>query len=807
MILRREDPHGAYRGQYDLSHVKAMFVAGERCPPEIHRWWVRHITGVDDTGKALHPIQTPVTNVVSDNWWQTETGSPLAGLEIGLSDDGALLPPVKYGSAGMPVQGVDLRILRIRDELDEEGGVDLSPEEVGRGVVGNVVVKLPLPPGIMTTLWGDDERFFDAYFRRFPGYYDTGDTGVIDTDGYVHVLSRADDVINVAAHRISTSAIEEVVVEHREIAECCVVARAHPIKGSVPVVVAVYKHQRRECSEEQVKDDVVAAIRNRVGAFTSLYHENIVFVERLPKTRSGKVLRKMIRSMISALLLEGRAPKLANIPTPATIEDDSVKGEIWAALAPVVSAVLNKLGTLKDDEGEEEGGDEAQNEVHRLNKQIGQVKSALESANSSTRAAQTELQETKARLDAAAAEQQQQQALSSAQSAAEAQLHTQIGQLREEKRALLEQLGERRDQLDARATESKRAQEALAEVRQQRAREQEELTRLRAQTSVSDVSEHMLRQSLELAKNQVAWLDEELGRTQAELQQAKGELARASTTGRAEAARLRADAESQAEVVAELQARAAGLDRSLRAKLEAERVGREERAEQAEQFRREMAAQKKLCEEWEKTTAAAKAHVRSVEDALSEVEEQQRMAEAHAAEAAAAHEQRLEEAQRQVAQATQRAADVEAQLRTANQLLSESAGRGQQALLLSPTASAAARLQGGGGQGRLNITQLYSEKAALEDQLRSADAEIACLRESMEQILAELEDRAPIIAAEREEHQRLLSDADRIAQDLAAVRQEHALAGQALREAQRDRDLARRQLGAEQQQAKDLARQ
>ncbi|KAJ2817698.1 Filament-forming protein, partial [Coemansia sp. 'formosensis'] len=444
------------------------------------------------------------------------------------------------------------------------------------------------------------------------------------------------------------------------------------------------------------------------------------------------------------------------------------------------------------------------NEVHRLNKQIGQVKSALESANSSTRATQTELQETKARLDAAVAEQQQQQALSSAQSATESQLRTQIGQLREEKRALLEQLGERRDQLDARATESKRAQEALAELRQQRAREQEELARLRAQTSVSDVSEHMLRQSLDLAKNQVAWLDEELGRTQAELQQAKAELARASTTGRAEAARLRADAESQAEVVAELQARAAGLDRSLRAKLEAERVGREERAEQAEQFRREKAAQKKLCEEWEKTTDAAKAHVRSVEDALSEVEERQRMAEAHAAEAAAAHEQRLEEAQRQVAQATQRAADVEAQLRTANQLLSESAGRGQQ-MLLSPTASAAARLQG--GQGRLNITQLYTEKAALEDQLRSADVEIACLRESMEQILAELEDRAPIIAAEREEHQRLLSDADRIAQDLAAVRQEHALAGQALREVQRDRDLARRQLGAEQQQAKDLARQ
>ncbi|KAJ2340625.1 hypothetical protein GGH91_004108 [Coemansia sp. RSA 2671] len=232
----------------------------------------------------------------------------------------------------MPVQGVDLRILRIRDEFDEDGGVDSAPEEVARGVVGYVAVKLPLPPGVMTTLWGDEERFFDAYFRRFPGYYDTGDTGIIDTDGYVHILSRADDIINVAAHRISTSVIEEVVVENSEIAECCVVARGHPIKGSVPVVVAVWKHQKRSRSVEQVKDEVVEAVRNRVGAFTSLYRENVVFVERLPKTRSGKVLRKMIRSMISALL-SSKAAGLGDIPTPATIEDDAVKGEIWAALS------------------------------------------------------------------------------------------------------------------------------------------------------------------------------------------------------------------------------------------------------------------------------------------------------------------------------------------------------------------------------------------------------------------------------------------------------------------------------------------
>ncbi|KAJ2022066.1 Filament-forming protein, partial [Coemansia sp. S85] len=465
--------------------------------------------------------------------------------------------------------------------------------------------------------------------------------------------------------------------------------------------------------------------------------------------------------------------------------------------APVVSAVLDKLGDL-DGEGKEE------NEVHRLNKQLGQVKSQLESANNETRATQTELEATKTRLDAAISELNEQKTVTTAQSLSESQMRAQVGQLREERRVLLGQLGERRDQLDARSTECQRAQESLTELRQQRARDQEELARLRSQTSVSDVSEHMLRQSLDVAKNQVSWLDEELGRTQAELQQAKSDLARATTTGRAEAARLRADAESQAEVVAELQGRALTLDRSLRAKLEAERVAREERAEQAEQFRREMAAQKKLCEEWEKTTESAKAHVRSVEEALKEVEEGQRVAEAQAEEAARAQEQQLEEAERRLAGALDRVSDLESQLRTANQLLSESAGRGHQGLL-SPTASAASRLQG--SQPRLNITQLYTEKTALEDQLRSADAEIACLRESMEQILSELEDRAPIIAAEREEHQQLLADADRIAQDLAAVRQEHAAAAATLRETQRDRDLARRQLVAEQQQARDLEKQ
>ncbi|KAJ2352429.1 hypothetical protein GGF43_003754, partial [Coemansia sp. RSA 2618] len=332
MILRREDPHSEFRRGYDLSHVKAMFLAGERCLPEIQRWWVRHISGIDDTGKAEHAVSSPISNVVSDNWWQTETGSPLAGMQVGLTD--GPLPPIRYGSAGLPVQGVDLRVLRIHDEFDEDPAIERQPEEAPRGESGSIVVKLPLPPGIMTTLWNDDARFFSTYFKRFPGYYDTGDTGMIDHDGYVHILSRADDVINVAAHRISTSSIEEIIVEHNEIAECCVVARAHAIKGSVPVVLAVCKHHRAEHTLAQIRHDLVAAVRDRVGPFASLYAQNVVFVERLPKTRSGKVLRKMVRSMIEHAMRDPTHPQsTCPVPTPPTIEDETVKPEIWSAVA------------------------------------------------------------------------------------------------------------------------------------------------------------------------------------------------------------------------------------------------------------------------------------------------------------------------------------------------------------------------------------------------------------------------------------------------------------------------------------------
>ncbi|KAJ1836672.1 hypothetical protein LPJ73_007624 [Coemansia sp. RSA 2703] len=335
MILRREDPHTAYRAQYDLKHVRAMFLAGERCAPEIHRWWVRHVSGVDDTGKPVHRVRTPVSNVVSDNWWQTETGAPLAGIMVGLSDDGQEIVPVKYGSAGMPVPGVDLRVLRVRDALDEEedGPADAPcVEEAAAGEVGSIAIKLPLPPGVMSTLWDAEERFFSAYFARFPGYYDTGDTGMVDAQGYVHVLSRADDVLNVAAHRLSASAIEEVAVEHPGVAEACVVSRPHAIKGCVPVVLAVRKHHEGFEADARVAEQIARSVRARVGAFASVYARNVVFVERLPKTRSGKVLRKMVRCMVERLLVQRAGAETCPVPMPPTIEDAAVRDEVWAAL-------------------------------------------------------------------------------------------------------------------------------------------------------------------------------------------------------------------------------------------------------------------------------------------------------------------------------------------------------------------------------------------------------------------------------------------------------------------------------------------
>ncbi|KAJ2038782.1 hypothetical protein GGH92_001683 [Coemansia sp. RSA 2673] len=338
VILRRTDPDGLFRAKYDLTHMRGLFLAGERCTPEIHRWWIATISGrKPPADEALVLCGPDVCNVVSDNWWQTESGSPMTGICIGLSDDGTKVAPIKYGSAGLMLPGCDLRVIRVKEELDEDVDVDENPEFTERDEVGNIVAKLPLPPGFITTLWKDDQRYYESYFRRYPGYYDTGDTGTIDSDGYVHILSRTDDVIKVAAHRLSTSSIEEVIFNHEEIAECCVVSRPDTIKGRVPMVLAALRFSPPRVPEAQIRRELVKLARERVGPIVSLYEANVVFVDRLPKTRSGKILRKMIRMMIDAVHERNIAGERCSVDecpigTPATIEDLGVKSEIWRTI-------------------------------------------------------------------------------------------------------------------------------------------------------------------------------------------------------------------------------------------------------------------------------------------------------------------------------------------------------------------------------------------------------------------------------------------------------------------------------------------
>ncbi|KAJ2622243.1 Filament-forming protein [Coemansia sp. RSA 1358] len=470
---------------------------------------------------------------------------------------------------------------------------------------------------------------------------------------------------------------------------------------------------------------------------------------------------------------------------------------------------LNTDDTLKEKAQLQYENTRLESEVHRLNKSIGQTKSKLDGAKAEAVACANELREVKAKIDELQSELQSERSHKNNLTTQGAQQRDQLSTLRDEKRDLLAQIAERREQLDDRDREIRRLNEIVQDLRQQMSQDQEQLARLRSQASVSDVSEHMLKQSLELAKSQVKWLDEELVKTQTEMQQAKSELARAGTTGRAEAARQRAEIDSLNEQMEEQRQRNAQLGRMLKTKAEGERLAKEELAEQTEQFKREMAAQKKLCAEWEKTTEAAKEHVRGVEASLRELESHQQENEQKTQSAVAMMEQRVAEAEQAYNEAQEHAAKLEEELRTANQLLAESAsGRPpaqQGQLLLSPTASIASRLQG--SQKSLNITQLYSEKIALEDKLKAAETEIDCLRQSMEQILSEIEERGPIIAAEREEYHRLLKDADQIAKDLAEMRQDNTYKDRSLKNSLKERDLLQRQLASEKQQTRDLGRQ
>jgi propionyl-CoA synthetase len=283
--IRQQDPNGDFIPKYDLSALRALFLAGERCDPDTLHW-------------AEDKLGIPVI----DHWWQTETGWSIAANCLGIE-----LAPVKAGSVGRAAPGWEVRAL-------DEGGKDVAP-----GDVGAIACKLPLPPGTLPGLWNAEARFRKSYLETFPGYYETGDAGFIDEDGYIFVMSRTDDVINVAGHRLSTGAIEEVLAAHDDVAECAVIGAADPMKGQLPVGFLVLK-AGAERSPEEVVADVIQMVRAQVGPVAVF--KKAVVVNRLPKTRSGKVLRATMRKIADS----------EEYKVPATIEDPQVLNEVESAL-------------------------------------------------------------------------------------------------------------------------------------------------------------------------------------------------------------------------------------------------------------------------------------------------------------------------------------------------------------------------------------------------------------------------------------------------------------------------------------------
>src|SRR6185436_4454186 len=250
--IKRDDPDGAHMRKYDLSNFRTLFLAGERCDPDTLLW-------------AQSKLGVPVI----DHWWQTETGWPIAANCVGL---GAF--PVKPGSCTKPVPGYAVRV------LDERG------DPVREGEIGNVAIKLPLPPGCLPTLWQNDAEFVRAYLATYAGYYKTADAGYIDEDGYLWIMSRTDDIINVAGHRLSTGAIEEVLASHADVAECAVIGVIDEIKGEVPVGFIVLKAGVSRENAAIVKE-LTALVREKIGPVAAF--KQSLIVKRLPKTRSGKI--------------------------------------------------------------------------------------------------------------------------------------------------------------------------------------------------------------------------------------------------------------------------------------------------------------------------------------------------------------------------------------------------------------------------------------------------------------------------------------------------------------------------------------
>lgn len=284
--IKREDPRGEYLAKYDLASFRALFLAGERCDPDTLKW-------------AGEQLGVPII----DHWWQTETGWSICANPVGVEP-----LPVKPGSTCVPIPGYDVRV------VDEEAN------EVAAGDIGNIVIKLPLPPGCLPTLWQNDEGFCQSYLNAFPGYYTTADAGYKDEDGYLWIMSRTDDIINVAGHRLSTGGLEEVLADHPDVAECAVIGVADPLKGEIPLGIVVLKIGVEE-SHEGIIAKLVQMVRERIGPVASFKAATIV--ERLPKTRSGKVLRGTMKKIADGV----------EYRMPATIDDPAILAEIAEGLA------------------------------------------------------------------------------------------------------------------------------------------------------------------------------------------------------------------------------------------------------------------------------------------------------------------------------------------------------------------------------------------------------------------------------------------------------------------------------------------
>lgn len=283
--IKKEDSEGTHLERYDISSLKTLFLAGERADPDTIKW-------CEDI------LNVPVI----DNWWQTETGWPIASNPMGVER-----LPIKYGSPCVAMPGYDVQV------LDDAG------QPLPAGELGAICIKLPLPPGCLPTLWNKDERFKDSYLSTFPGYYETADAGFIDSDGYISIMARTDDIINVAGHRLSTGGMEEILSAHADVAECAVLGIACKLKGQIPIGFIVLKDSTK-LSAETVQAQCVQLVRDKIGAVAAL--RTIMKVNRLPKTRSGKILRGTIRKIADG----------EDWSMPATIDDPAILDEISQTL-------------------------------------------------------------------------------------------------------------------------------------------------------------------------------------------------------------------------------------------------------------------------------------------------------------------------------------------------------------------------------------------------------------------------------------------------------------------------------------------